>query len=179
LRTPSGRLFLERARAASPSFALTPEHAGTVATICWRLGGLPLALELVAAKVRVLEPAALLPRLDKALSMAWARDLPERQRTMRATLDWSHELLSEPERRLFRTLAVFAGGFTLEAAEAVGAEVVELSEEPAEVLGLLEALVEHSLVVVQPREADGETRYGMLELVRQYALEKLEDSGEA
>jgi predicted ATPase len=179
LRIPSARLFLERARAASPSFALTPENAGTVAAICWRLGGLPLALELAAAKVRVLEPAALLPRLDKALSMAWARDLPERQRTMRATLDWSHELLSEPERKLFRTLAVFAGGLTLEAVEAVGAEAVEASEEPAEVLGLLGALVEHSLVVVQPREADGETRYGMLELVRQYALEKLEESGEA
>jgi predicted ATPase/transcriptional regulator with XRE-family HTH domain len=178
-RTSSGRLFLERARAASPSFALTPENAGTVAAICWRLGGLPLALELAAAKVRLLEPAALLPRLDKVLSMAWARDLPERQRTIRATLDWSHELLSEPERKLFRTLAVFAGGFTLEAAEALGAKAVGASEEPAEVLGLLEALVEQSLVVVQPPRAGGEARYGMLELVRQYALEKLEDSGEA
>jgi tetratricopeptide (TPR) repeat protein len=132
---------------------------------------LPLALELAAAKVRFLEPAALLPRLDQALSMAWARDLPERQRTMRATLDWSHELLSEPERRLFRRLAIFAGGFTL---EAVGA-----SEEPEEVLGLLGALVEQSLVVAQPPKAGGEARYGMLELVRQYALEKLEESGDA
>jgi predicted ATPase/DNA-binding XRE family transcriptional regulator len=171
LRTPAGRLFLERARAASPSFALTTENARTVAAICWRLGGLPLALELAAAKVRFLEPAALLPRLDQALSMAWARDLPERQRTMRATLDWSHELLSEPERRLFRRLAIFAGGFTL---EAVGA-----SEEPEEVLGLLGALVEQSLVVAQPPKAGGEARYGMLELVRQYALEKLEESGDA
>ncbi len=80
---------------------------------------MPLALELAAAKVRLLEPAALLPRLDRALSTAWARDLPERQRTMRATLDWSYELLSEPERGLFRRLSVFTGGFTLEAAEAV------------------------------------------------------------
>jgi predicted ATPase/DNA-binding XRE family transcriptional regulator len=173
LATPSGRLFLERARAASPSFALTTENAGAVAAICWRLGGLPLALELAGAKVRLLEPAALLPRLDQALSMAWARDLPERQRTMHATLDWSHELLSESQRRLFRLLSVFAGGFSLEAAEAVGA-----SEEPEEVLGLLGALVEQSLVVVQPGKGN-ETRYGMLELVRQYALEKLEESGDA
>jgi len=173
LRTPSGQLFLERAQAASPSFALTTENAGTVAAICWRLGGLPLALELAAAKVRLLEPVALLPRLDQALSMAWARDLPERQRTMRATLDWSHELLSEPERKLFRRLAVFAGGFTLEAAETVGG-----SEKPEAVLGLLGALVEQSLVQVQPRKAEGETRYGMLEPVRQYAQETLEEGGE-
>jgi predicted ATPase/DNA-binding XRE family transcriptional regulator len=179
LSTPSGRLFLERAQAASPSFALISENAGAVAAICWRLGGLPLALELAAAKVRLLEPAALLPRLDKALSMAWARDLPERQRTMCATLDWSHELLSEPERRLFRRLAVFAGGFTLEAAEVVGAQAPEAGEEPEEVLGLLGALVEQSLVVVQSPKTGGEARYGMLELVRQYALEKLEESGEA
>jgi tetratricopeptide (TPR) repeat protein len=174
LTTPSGRLFLERARAAAPSFALTTENAVAVAAICWRLGGLPLALELAAARVRLLEPAALLLRLDQALSTAWARDLPERQRTMHATLDWSYELLSEPERNPFRRLSVFAGSFTLEAAEVVGA-----SEEPEEVLGHLGALVEQSLVVVQPRDADGEVRYGMLELVRQYALERLEESGDA
>jgi predicted ATPase/DNA-binding XRE family transcriptional regulator len=174
LRTPSGRLFVERARATSPAFALTTENAPAVAAICWRLAGLPLALELAAAKVRLLEPSALLSRLDQALSTAWARDLPERQRTMRATLDWSYELLSEPERRLFRRLSVFAGGFTLESAEAVGA-----IEEPGEVLGLLVALVEQSLVVVQPRKDRGEARYGMLEPVRQYALERLEQSGEA
>jgi predicted ATPase len=140
-----------------------------VAAICWRLAGLPLALELAAAKVRFLEPAALLSRLDQALSTAWARDLPERQRTMRATLDWSHDVLSEPERQLLRRLSVFAGGFTLKAAEAVGA--------PEEVLGLLGALVEQSLVAAQSPE-DGEARYGMLEPVRQYAREKLEESEE-
>ena len=172
--TPSGRLFAERARAASPSFALTTENAPSVAAMCWRLAGLPLALELAAAKVRLLEPAALLPRLDQALSTAWARDLPERQRSMRATLDWSYELLKESERRLFGRLSIFVGGFSLEGAEAVGA-----SEEPEEVLGLLGALVEQSLVVVQPPKAGGEVRYGMLEPVRQYALEKLEESGEA
>jgi predicted ATPase/transcriptional regulator with XRE-family HTH domain len=174
LATPSGRLFVERARAVFPSFALTTENAPSVAAICWRLAGLPLALELAAAQVRLLEPASLLPRLDQALAMAWARDLPERQRTMRATLDWSHELLSEPVRRLFQRLSVFAGDFTLEAAEAVGA-----TEEPGEMLELLGALVEQSLVVVQPRKVDGEVRYGMLELVRQYAAEKLEASGDA
>jgi predicted ATPase/transcriptional regulator with XRE-family HTH domain len=174
LATPSGQLFVERARAVFPSFALTTENAPSVAAICWRLAGLPLALELAAAQVRLLEPASLLPRLDQALAMAWARDLPERQRTMRATLDWSHELLSEPVRRLFQRLSVFAGGFTLEAAEAVGA-----TEEPGEMLELLGALVEQSLVVVQPRKVDGEVRYGMLELVRQYAAEKLEASGDA
>jgi predicted ATPase len=174
-RTSSGRLFVERARAASPSFALTRENAPSVAVICWRLAGLPLALELAAAKVRLLEPAALLPRLDRALSTAWARDLPERQRTMRATLDWSHELLKESERRLLRRLSVFAGGFTLEAGEAVG--TIEGLEE---VLGHLGSLVEQSLFVVQPpREGGGEVRYGMLEPVRQYALDKLEESREA
>jgi len=99
LGAPSGRLFLERARTNSPSFEVTSENAGAVAAICWRLAGLPLALELAAAKVRLLEPTALLLRLDQALSMAWARDLPERQRNMRATLDWSYELLSERRAR--------------------------------------------------------------------------------
>jgi tetratricopeptide (TPR) repeat protein len=98
---------------------------------------------------------------------------------MRATLDWSYELLSEPERRLFRRLSVFAGGFTLEAGEVVGARAVEAGEEPEEVLGLLGALVEQSLVVVQPPEAGGEARYGMLEPVRQYALERLQTGGDA
>jgi predicted ATPase len=176
LRTPSGRLFVERASAASPAFSLTLENAPAVAAICWRLAGLPLALELAAAKVRLLEPAALLPRLDRALSTAWARDLPERQRTMRAALDWSHELLSEPERALFRRLSVFAGGFTLEAAEAVGT-----GEEPGvtpDLLDPLGALVEQSLVAARPPEDGGKARYGMLEPVRQYAREKLEESGE-
>jgi predicted ATPase/DNA-binding XRE family transcriptional regulator len=173
LGSPSGRLFVERAQAASPSFEVTSENTSSVAAICWRLAGLPLALELAAAKVRLLEPAALLIRLDQALSTAWARDLPERQRTMRATLDWSYDLLSEPERNLLRRLSVFAGGFTLKAVEAVGTV-----ENPEEALGLLVALVEQSMVVVQPPNT-GETRYGMLEPVRQYALEKLRESGEA
>ena len=118
--SPSGRLFVERARATSPAFELEAANAAAVASICWRLSGLPLALELAAARVRFLSPSSLLARLDRALSAGWARDVPERQRTMSATLDWSYDLLSESEKWLFRQLSVFAGGFSLEAAEAVG-----------------------------------------------------------
>ena len=175
LASPSGTLFAERARAASPGFTITHENAAAVAAICWRLAGLPLALELAAAKARFLDPATMLSRLDQTLSTAWARDLPERQRTMRATLDWSHDLLSEPERELFRRLSVFSGGFTLEAAEAIGVGEGGTGEE---VLDLLGALVEQSLVVAQPGPGGQEDRYGMLEPVRQHAREKLEQSGE-
>jgi predicted ATPase/DNA-binding XRE family transcriptional regulator len=176
LDSPSGRLFAERARAASPAFELSPANAAAVASICWRLDGLPLALELAAAKVRFLDPATLLSRLDRALSAGWARDLPERQRTMRAALDWRYDLLDGPQRRLFGRLSVFAGGFTLEAAEAVGAGGEVL---PDDVLYLLEGLVEQSLVTAGPDADGGGVRYGMLEPVRQYALEKLEEVGGA
>ena len=176
LASPSGLLFVERAQATSPGFEITPENASSVAAICWRLAGLPLALELAAAKARFLDPVALLSRLDQALSSAWARDLPERQRTMRSTLDWSHDLLSEPEQELFQRLSVFAGGFILEAAEAVGAAGNVGGED--DVLDLLGSLVEQSLVVTEV--AGGyEMRYGMLEPVRQYALERLEENREA
>ena len=174
LTSPAGRLFAERAGAASPSFEVTAANAAAIASICWRLAGLPLALELAAAKTRFLDPAALLARLDRALSASWARDVPDRQKTMRATLDWSHDLLSERERALFRCLSVFAGGFTLEAAESV-ANPGEV--DPVEVLGLLGGLVEQSLVVAEPSAA--EARYAMLEPVRQYALEMLEEDNEA
>ena len=121
LGSASGRLFVDRARASAPSFAVTEENAAAVVAICWRLAGLPLALELAAARARFLDPAALLSHLDRALSSGWKRDLPPRQRTMRAALDWSHDLLTEDERGLFRGLSVFAGGVSLEAAEAMGA----------------------------------------------------------
>jgi predicted ATPase len=176
----SGRLFVERAREASPTFELTPHNSGAVAAICWRLAGLPLALELAAAQIRFLDPEALLSRLDQALSAVGARDLPQRQRTMWATHDWSHDLLSEEEQVLFRRLSVFVGGFSLEAAEAVGvgsgASGGILAEE---VLGNLGRLVEQSLVTATPDEKGGGLRYGMLEPVRQYASEQLEESGEA
>lgn len=167
--SPAGRLFTERAKVASLDFEVTEKNAAPVAAICWRLSGLPLALELAAARVRLMDPQTLLSRLDRALSTGWARDLPERQRTMRTTLDWSYELLSGSQQALFRRLSVFAGGFTLEAAEGVG--------EAEEVMDLLAELIEQSLVTVK-RDA-GEARYGMLEPVRQYSLEKLEENGEA
>jgi predicted ATPase len=167
--SPSGRLLVERARAASPAFDLTKDNARAVAAICWRLAGLPLALELAAVRARFLNPAELLARLDQALSAGWARDLPKRQQTMSATLGWSHDLLSEPERLLFRRLSVFSGGFSLEAAEAVSAN-------EGDVLDHLGRLVDQSLVRVEPNEA--KTRYGMLEPVRQYALKRLRESNE-
>lgn len=170
LASASGRLFVERARSAFPGFEVTGGNASAVASICWRLSGIPLALELAATKVRHLDPETLLSRLDRALSAGWARDLPERQRTMRATLDWSHALLHAPEKELFRRLSVFSGGWTLEAAEAAG-------ERPEEVFDLLGNLVEQSLVAVR-RGPEG-ARFTMLEPVRQYAFEKLEESGEA
>lgn len=173
---PAVRLFVERARTASPAFELTRQNAASVAAICWRLDGLPLALELAAARARFLGPTALLSRLDRALEAGGARDLPERQQTMRATLDWSHDLLHEPEKNLFARLSVFAGGFTLEAAEVVGADE-EASDE--DVLVLLGNLVEQSLVLAEPNGDDDGVRYGMLEPIRQYALEKLENSGDA
>lgn len=176
LDSPSGRLLVERIRAVSSTFSLTKANAAAVASICWRLAGIPLTLELAAAKAKFLDPKMLLSRLDRALSTSGGRDLPDRQRTMRATLDWSHDLLSESERELFRRLSVFTGGFTLQAAEAVGTAG---SDEVEDVLDQLGILVEQSLVVVQPPKSGGETRYWMLEPVRQYALEKLEESGEA
>jgi predicted ATPase/transcriptional regulator with XRE-family HTH domain len=172
--TPAAELFVDRAKAASPTFDLTDANAAAVAAICWRLDGLPLALELAAARARFLGPTALLSRLDRALETGGARDLPERQRTMRSTLDWSHDLLHVPEKELFRRLSVFAGGWPLEAAEDVGASG---SVEAEDVFAFLGNLVEQSLVVAEGI-ADGTVRYGMLEPVRQYALERLEESGE-
>ena len=177
IASPSGQLFLERALATSPLFAITESNAGAVATICRRLAGLPLAIELAAAKTRFLDPTALLSRLDRALATSWARDLPERQRTMRATLDWSYELLSETEKALFGRLSVFAGGFTLPAAEAVGADAAgQIGAE--DVLDLVGSLVEQSLLTAET-DAGGGARYGVLEPVRQYALERLEEGGES
>jgi predicted ATPase/DNA-binding XRE family transcriptional regulator len=175
--SPSGRLFVERARATSPTFELEAANAAAVASICWRLSGLPLALELAAARVRFLSPSSLLARLDQALSAGWARDVPERQRTMSATLDWSYDLLSEPEKALFRRLSVFAGGFSLEAAEATGSAEDDVADN---VFHLLEDLVGQSLVTVDalPDANTDLPRYGMLEPVRQYANEKLEGCGE-
>ena len=172
--SPAGRVFTERARAASPAFDLTEENAADVAAICRRLAGLPLALEIVAARIRFLGPAQVLSRLDQALHEEGARDLPARQRTLRRALDWSYDLLDSPDRLLFARLSVFAGGFTLEAAEAVGRD-----PGVGHVLAGLGHLVSHSLALAEAVSGDGTVRYRMLEPVRQYAAERLVDTGEA
>jgi predicted ATPase/transcriptional regulator with XRE-family HTH domain len=165
--SPSGALVLDRAQAVSPQLELMPESVQALAVMCARLAGIPLALELAAARLRLLTPPALLERLDSVLdSAASARDLPPRQRTMRATLDWSYGLLSAEEQVLFTVLAVFRGGATLDAVEQVATQGVGIHE--AEVPGLLELLVEQSMVVVRTG-VDGRRRYAMLEPVAQYA----------
>ena len=175
-QTEAVQLFVERAQATRPDFALTDDSAATVAEICVRLDGLPLALELAAARVRLLPPGTLLARLERSLSLltGGARDRPARQQTLRAAIDWSYELLEPGEQRLFRQLGVFTGGFTLEAVEAV----CDSSGAPAfEVLDALEALGRASLVRQAERAAD--TRFEMLETVREFAAERLDESGEA
>jgi predicted ATPase/DNA-binding SARP family transcriptional activator/DNA-binding CsgD family transcriptional regulator len=171
----SVRLFAERARHRNPTFSLTPENAHAVARICGRLEGIPLAIELAAVRVG-LSVEQIATRLDDSLRLltSGSRTASPRQRTLRGTLDWSHALLSEPERRLFGLLSVFAGGWTLEAAEVVGAEG---DTEQADILDLLSRLVDKSLVVVEATGGGG-VRYRMLEPIRQYAWEKLEESGE-
>jgi predicted ATPase/class 3 adenylate cyclase len=171
-------LFIERAQAARPDFHVTGTNAPAVAEVCARLDGLPLAIELAAARVRVLPPEALLARLSSRLLTSGARDLEERQQTMRATIAWSEALLAPAEQVLFRRLAVFAGGCTLEAAEAVCVAPEGAAQLGLDVLDGLSALVEQSLVQ-QREEEDGEPRFGMLHTIREYALERLDMSGEA
>jgi predicted ATPase/DNA-binding XRE family transcriptional regulator len=168
LDSPSVQLFVRRASAVTPSFQMDDSNAHAVAAICRRLEGLPLAIELAAARIRVLSPETLLLRLDSILPVltGGSRDLPDRQRTLRESIRWSYDLLDEIERGLFRRLAVFAGGWSLEGAEAVA---------PAhDVLDPLERLVEASLVVRMRRE----DRYRMLEPIREYAMGELDAAGE-
>jgi predicted ATPase/class 3 adenylate cyclase len=168
-------LFLERARAIKPDLDVTAETGPLIAAICARLDGLPLAIELAAARLRLFGLTALLERLDRRLPLltGGARDLPERQRTLRAAIAWSEELLSEPERHLFARLGVFVGAFTFEAAESVAAPELDV-----DALEGLTALLEHSLLG-QVESAGGEPRYAMLETIREYAAERLEARGEA
>ncbi len=170
------RLFVERARPRLPTFGLTPENARAVVEICRRLDGIPLAIELATARVTALAVEQVAQRLEDSLKLltGGSRTATPRQRTLRGTLDWSYDLLSEAEKKLFGRLSVFAGGWTLEAAEAVGAGHGIGRDD---VLDLLNDLVDKSLVQA---EAGGDAlRYRMLEPVRQYALERLEERGEA
>jgi predicted ATPase/DNA-binding SARP family transcriptional activator/DNA-binding CsgD family transcriptional regulator len=175
MRYDAVRLFVERTQLRLSAFDITPGNATAVAEVCRKLEGIPLAIELAAARMDVLTAEQIAQRLDRTLGLlTGGRTADRRHRTLRATLDWSYELLSEPERKLFGRLSVFAGGWTLEAAEAVAAG--DGIEEGA-VVELFLGLVDKSLVVSEAGE-DG-FRYGMLEPVRQYARERLEESGEA
>jgi len=178
-RYPAVDLFVQRARALAPDFALTPANAPTVAAICRRLDGLPLAIELAAARIKLLPPRALLDRLDDRLRVlsGGPPHLPERQRTLRGALDWSYDLLAADEQDLFGRLAVFAGGCTLEAAEAV---CVALGPARVSVLDGLAVLIDNNLARVEDAvdgTGEGEPRVGMLETLREYGLERLEAAG--
>jgi non-specific serine/threonine protein kinase len=174
--TEAVALFVQRARAAALDFALTEANAAAVAEVCARLDGLPLTLELAAARLRLLSPQALLALLTQRLRVLTGgeRDRPDRQRTLRDTLAWSHDLLPADARLVFRCLAVFAGGFDVEAAQAVaGPEADAIA-----VLEALGTLVDHGLAH-ESRSSGGEPRFGMLETVREFAQERLAESGEA
>jgi predicted ATPase/class 3 adenylate cyclase len=173
-RVPAVDLFVQRAQAVRPDFALTAANAEAVAAICRRLDGLPLAIELAAAQVRILPPRALLARLRHSLPLltGGARDAPERQRTLRDTIAWSYDLLSAPEQPLFRQLGVFAGGWTIDAAETIAG-----SDGEGDVLGGLSTLVDKSLIR-QHEDATGEPRFRMLETIREYAQDQLAAAGE-
>jgi predicted ATPase/DNA-binding CsgD family transcriptional regulator len=203
--SPAVRLFVDRARAVSTSFALTRANAPAVAAICRRLDGLPLAIELAAARTRMLPPTALLARLESAMGglsllVGGARDLSTRQQTLRGSIAWSYDLLAPAEQALFRRLAVFAGGFTLDAAEAVcGDQETGGTADPSsvdsgppdlDVATTLSALLDGSLVarvdgpsperdVQDAPSGDQEPRFHMLETVREFAAEQLGQSGEA
>ena len=173
--SPAVALFVDRATAARSDFRLTDANAAAIAEICARLDGLPLAIELAAARVRLLPPDAILSRLGQSLDLLdrGGRDLPARQQTLRGAIDWSHDLLDPPTRRLFARLSVFAGGARLDAIEAVCGPAADLG---VDVLDGLEDLVDQSLV--QASESTGEPRYTMLQIVHEYAAERLAESGE-
>jgi len=190
----SVKLFTERARAIKSNFSLTEDNAEVAAEICRRLEGLPLAIELAAARIKILSPPQILERLENRLKLltGGAKDLPARQQTMRGTIEWSYDLLDEEGKILFRQLAVFVGGFTIEAAESVvrcPLSVVKDSvndEIPMttdngrlaiDVLNGITSLVENSLLV-QAETANGESRFRLLEVVREYSLERLAEKGE-
>jgi predicted ATPase/DNA-binding CsgD family transcriptional regulator/DNA-binding XRE family transcriptional regulator len=170
------RLFVEHATAVRPDFALNENNIASVVEICRKVDGLPLAIELAAARVKILSPQALLARMDHRLHVltGGAKDLPPRQQTLRNAIEWSFESLKDPEKALFRRLGVFAGGCTMEAAEQVCAGPGDITGDFLDRMG---SLVDKSLLR-QTEQHDGEWRFFMLETIREYALEKLEESGE-
>jgi predicted ATPase/DNA-binding winged helix-turn-helix (wHTH) protein len=172
----AAELFAQRAATVAPGFAITPQNAPVVREICSRLDGLPLAIELAAARIKVLSSSAVLDRLQSRLQLLTGGpvDLPERQQTLRKTIDWSHDLLNESERKLFRRLSVFVGGCKLDAAEAVCNTNLDLGVDLFEGLS---SLVDQNLIQ-RADHSDAEPRFAMLETVREYALERLAESGE-
>ncbi len=176
----SVRLFTERAEVIQPQFGLTEQSANWIVQICRRLSGMPLAIELAAARVKMMSVDEIAKRLDDRFDLltSGSRTALPRHQTLRATIDWSYDLLSDPESSLFRRLSVFAGGFTLDSAEAIAAG---RNFAQSQVLDLLGELINKSLVIVEPRsgDAEAETRYGMLETIREYAHQKLDEAGEA
>jgi predicted ATPase len=175
-QSPAVALFVQRATAAKPDFELNQENASAVAEICARLDGLPLAIELAAARVKVLSPSSMQTRLASRLQLltGGARDLPQRQQTLRAAIDWSYELLNAAEQKLLRRLAVFVGGGNLEGVEAVCDAKGDLE---LDLLDGMASMVDKSLAQ-QVETLNGESRFVMLETIREYALEKLTASGE-
>jgi predicted ATPase/class 3 adenylate cyclase len=171
-------LFVERATAIDPHFALTEENASAVVEICRRLDGLPLAIELAASRLRLLSPAAMLERLDQTLPLlvGGSRDVPDRQRTLRGAIGWSYDLLSPEFAALFRRLCVFAGGFTIAAVEAVFDPDGELGSDT---MNGLEALVDAALLRPRPSAMGGDHRFDTLQTVRQFGLERLVEHDEA
>jgi predicted ATPase len=176
LRAAAVELFVRRATAARAEFTLTNANARAVVQVCRRHDGFPLAIELAAARVKILTAAELLTRLDRRLELLTGgpRDLPPRQRTLRSAFDWSYDLLTPAEQTLFRRLSVFTGGCSLEAVEAVCNTAEDLG---VDVLSGVSALVDNSLLVPRSQN-DGQSRYVMLETVREYAHERLDESGE-
>ncbi len=170
------QLFVQRATAVRPNFAVTKENSGAIRDICSRLDGLPLAIELAAARTKLLSPKAILNRLQSCLQLltGGALDLPERQQTLRNTIDWSHSLLNEAEQKLFRRFAAFAGSCTMEAAEAVCNTSYDLG---IDLVDGLSSLVDKNLIQRSERD-DLEARFTMLETIREYAIERLDSSGE-
>jgi predicted ATPase len=173
------QLFIERAQAVKPDFTVTDENVPVVAEICVRVDGLPLAIELAAARIRLFSPQALLERLGNRLNMlrGGARDLPARQQALRDTIEWSFELLDNGEQRLFELLSVFSGGSSLEAVEEVVSRIVYSGNSGADMLDMLTSLVDKSLIRLVDQKT-GESRLVMLETIREYAAERLKEDPE-